>query len=121
MSLLWTAKEDILVRRAYRAGMKDSEISAFLAEKGFSRSVQGIKTRRLDFLKLKAPVIYNHEPGSPEGAMPDYKAMDDAFCAALREHHPETEMKGCAEVPSRRVPFRSLPTPVFSSTGIMSF
>lgn len=120
MFIAWSAKEDIIVRRAFRAGMKDADISAFLAENGFSRSAGAIKSRRLDYLNLKAlPNAIEPEPGVLETPIPDYRSLDDAFCAALREHHPDKETGPLRTECEREVPFRWLPSPMFWSTGLM--
>lgn len=121
MGFPWTDEEDRILLDAFHQGLYDNDIVDRLEEAGFSRSASGVQARRIDKFGLRHPPATDTAPSLKTEVVPSFRDLDDAFCEALRKHHPEKEVKMRYGTPARLVPYRGLPSPLFSSTGLMSF
>lgn len=114
-------RRDALIFSFYTEGLSDHEISARLAYMGMRVGHSGVAKRRLimGIRRDRDKRLQIHDLPPIEVDIPDYRALDDAFCAALREHHPDKETGPLKTGHARDVPFRWLPSPMFCSTGLM--
>lgn len=121
MGLRWTSEEDEILIASYNDGHCDRSIAAILTERGFARTSSGVERRRLYDLNLAHRTADFSKVEMHVDVVPSYRELDDAFCAALRKHHPEKETGPSVTMATKSVPSRALPSPLFSSTGFMTF
>lgn len=114
-------RRDALIFSLYTEGLSDHEISARLGDLGMPVGVSGISKRRtlMGLHRERNTRLQIHDLPPLEAAIPDYRALDDRFCAALRKHHSDKETGPQRTTPTSTVPMRALPNPVFSSAGLM--
>ena len=120
MSTFYCEAEDQIIRDGVRAGTSDRGIQQALAEAGHDRTLQSVQSRRL---KLGIRREHDHRNAAVlaiEAPVVDHRDGDAKFCAAMRAAHPDLPHGLRSTESSRSVPLRSLPRPVFSSTGVMS-
>ena len=110
----WIDAEKAIAKAGLDSGKAASEIAEDLREAGYMRGSHSVR-RLLEVLRLD-------EPQGARKAAEKRMAMkaDEAFRAAMRAAHPDIKDGFAATEPSRSVPLRALPAPVFSSTGIMA-
>ncbi len=119
MSFPWNAEEDRILLECAKADVPDVDIASRLADMGFSRSATAVQCRRVEKYKIIYRKAAPEPPTPPIDIIPDYRMMDDRFCAALRLHHPDKETGPLRTSPMRLVPGRKMADPIFSSTGLM--
>lgn len=124
--------EDQIIRAGFLAGKSDHEIAVDLISSGFPRAHGSVAGRRL-LLGMSRPRGFQSRmcepkdavetaPHVPKRDLERHRAMkaDGAFQAAMRAAHPDLAGGFRDTVPSRSVPFRALPRPLFSSKGIVA-
>lgn len=111
---IWTDTEKYIVKSGIDAGKSETEIAAELRAAGFSRGHYSVR-RLVEVTRLDSPL-------GARNAADKRTAMkaDERFKTAMRAAHPGIKDGFAATEPSRSVPLRSLPRPLFSSTGVMS-
>ena len=126
MSRMYSTTDDAMIIEAFDEGLSDLEIAERFSEIGVKRSAHSIRDRR-SYLRLfrrvknamEKAVAAEPEDPARERVICNVTA-DEAFCAAMREHHPDRETPlRKVTIPSRMVPLRSQPAPLYSSTGYM--
>ncbi|MFG1302691.1 hypothetical protein V5F34_00930 [Xanthobacter autotrophicus] len=123
MSTLYCAEEMQILYNGIDAGHTDKEIHEAFASAGFHRSVAAIKDKRRTVTGPRGFRSPNEEERNPSPTFERHRNrfIEDAkFKAAMRAAHPDIKDGFAATEPSRSVPLRSLPRPLFSSTGVMS-
>lgn len=123
MSGLYCAEEMQILYSGIDAGHPDKVIQEAFASAGFHRSVAAIKDKRRTVTGPRGFRPPNEEERNPSPTVERHRnrfVEDARFCAAMRAAHPDIKDGFRSTEPSRSVPLRSLPTPVFSSTGIMA-
>ncbi|MFG1283355.1 hypothetical protein [Xanthobacter autotrophicus] len=123
MSVLYCAKEMQILASGIDAGHPDKVIHQAFAAAGFHRSVAAIKDKRRALTGPRGFRSPNQEERNPHPTVERHRnrfVEDARFRAAMRAAHPDIQDGFRSTEPSRSVPLRSLPRPVFSSTGVMS-